>query len=171
MLVQKGKIFLGSDVKIISDKLILNNNRYDNSTVEPVPPQPINVDSYDLVSKTMLTGSTINYSINTLPLKVNSVSQVSPSGAWVFTLAANLQEDDICICIPQSAYSSSDTTYTLNPAVINKYDSNRLITSFNQVRIEMRTIKNTGLVQQSLTLTTIKYCLLIYRKKTEVVFI
>lgn len=169
MLVQKGKIFLGSDVKIISDKLILNNNRYDNSTVEPVPPQPINVDSYDLVSKTMLTGSTINYSINTLPLKVNSVSQISTSGAWLFTLADNLKEDDICICVPQGVHA--DTTLTLNPAVINKYDINSLITSFNQIRVEIRTIKNTGQVQQYFNLTNLRYCLLVYRKKSEVVFI
>lgn len=166
MLVQKGKVFLGSDVKIISNDLIFNNYRY-NLNQEPTPPVPINVDSYDLVSKTILTGSTINNSINTLPLKVNSISQISTSGAWLFTLAADLEEEDICICVPQSVYA--DTTITLNPAVINKYDIGSLITNFNQIRIEMRTIKNTGQVQQYFNLTTLKYCLLIYRKKTEVI--
>lgn len=166
MLVQKGKIFLGSDVKIISNDLILNNYRY-NLNKEPIPPVPTYIDSYDLVSKTVLTGSTINNSINTLPLKVYSVNQISTSGVWLFTLAADLEAEDICICVPQGFVS--DTTYTLNPAVISKYDIGTLITNFNQIRIEMRTIKNTGQTQQYLNLTNLKYCLLVYRKKTEVI--
>ena len=165
MILQKGKTILGIDKKIIDkDNIILNNYRYPQNEV--IPPVPVPVDSYDLISKTFLTGVTINNDM-VLPNRVVSASMFSTSGGFTLTLSADLQDTDIVICNMQSVYSNAN--YTLNPLVITKWDVPATVSNYNQIRIEVRTISNSGTIQQSLTNSSVKYCVLVYRKKTEVI--